>query len=58
MPKPSKIAPVAADDFVGLHFEGTDLKEAVTEVDGRCGYSVDLVGGEVRETAIPARFLG
>jgi len=48
----------AADDFVGLYFEGTALKEAVTEVDGRCGYSVELVGGEVRETPIPTRYLG
>jgi dipeptidase E len=47
----------AADDFVGLHFEGTALKEAVTEVEGRCGYRVELVGGEVHETPIPARFL-
>jgi peptidase E len=47
----------AADDFVGLHFEGTALKEAVTEKEGRSGYRVELVGGEVRETPIPTRHL-
>jgi dipeptidase E len=48
----------AAEDSVGLHFEGTALKEAITEVEGRCGYRVELVGGAVRETRIPARYVG
>jgi peptidase E len=47
----------AADDFVGLHFEGTTLKEAVAELEGHDAYRVELVGGEVRETRIPARVL-
>jgi dipeptidase E len=47
----------AADDFAGIHFEGTTLKEAVTEVEGHDAYRVELVGGEVKETRIPARLL-
>ncbi len=48
----------AADDGVGMRFEGTELKEAVTEVAGRSAYRVELVDGAVRETALPTRFLG
>ncbi|MHB8380667.1 MAG: Type 1 glutamine amidotransferase-like domain-containing protein [Acidimicrobiales bacterium] len=47
----------AVDDFAGIHFEGTALKEVVTEVDGHGAYRVELVGGDVRETRIPARLL-
>ncbi|MGH7763016.1 MAG: Type 1 glutamine amidotransferase-like domain-containing protein [Candidatus Dormibacteraceae bacterium] len=47
----------AADDGVGLYFEGTGLQEAVTEVDGRAAYRVEMVDGAVRETKIPARLL-
>ncbi len=48
----------AADDGVGIHFEGTELKEAVTEVAGRSAYRVELLDGLVRETAMPTRLLG
>ncbi|MHB8613756.1 MAG: Type 1 glutamine amidotransferase-like domain-containing protein [Candidatus Dormibacteraceae bacterium] len=47
----------AVDEFAGIHFEGTTLKEVVTEVEGHCAYRVELVSGEVRETAIQARLL-
>jgi peptidase E len=47
----------AVDDFAGIQFEGTTLKEAVTEVEGHDAYRVELVGGEVKETRIPARLL-
>jgi dipeptidase E len=47
----------AADDGVGLHFEGTALKEAVAEVAGRAAYRVELVEGTVRETTLPVRLL-
>jgi dipeptidase E len=48
----------AAEDGVGIHFEGTELKESVTEVAGHSAYRVELVDGAVRETALPTRFLG
>jgi dipeptidase E len=48
----------AVDEFAGLHFEGTTLKEAVTEVEGHDAYRVELVDGRVRETRIQARLLG
>lgn len=48
----------AVDEFAGLHFEGTAMKEAVTEVEGHNAYRVELVDGHVRETSIRARFLG
>lgn len=47
----------AAEDGVALCFEGTELKEAVTEVPGRSAYRVELVDGAVRELALPARTL-
>ena len=46
-----------AEDGVGLHFEGSALKEAVTEIDGHNAYRVDLVDGAVRETDLPVRLL-
>jgi dipeptidase E len=48
----------AAEDSVGLHFEGTELKEAVTDIAGRKAYRVELVEGSVRETELPVRLLG
>ncbi|HYM97986.1 MAG TPA: peptidase E [Candidatus Sulfotelmatobacter sp.] len=45
----------AAEDEVGLHFEGTALKEVVAQAVGRQAYLVELVDGAVRETALPAR---
>jgi peptidase E len=47
----------AADDFAALCFEGTTMKEAVTELPGHGAYRVELVGGEVQETVIPPRLL-
>jgi len=47
----------AADNAVGLHFEGGALKEAVSDVDGRKAYRVELAGGSVRETELPVRLL-
>jgi dipeptidase E len=47
----------AVDDFAGLHFEGTALREVVTEVEGHDAYRVELVGGAMRETRIPGRLL-
>jgi peptidase E len=43
----------AADDAVGLHFVGTELKEAVTTREGSRGYRVELGG----ETPIEPRLL-
>jgi peptidase E len=43
----------AADDLVGLHFEGTELREVVTARDGSRAYRVDASG----EQALDARLL-
>ena len=52
-----RLGPDAADDLVGMRFEGTALKEAVCEVAGRQAYRVELAGGAVQETAISTRLL-
>ena len=51
-------AGIAADDFCGLHFAGVELVEAVSARDGAGAYRVELADGAVRETPIPARYLG
>ena len=51
-------AGIAADDFCGLHFAGTELVEAVSSRPGAGAYRVELAGGAVRETPIAARYLG
>ena len=43
----------AADDYVGLHYVGTELHEAVTDRDGASAWRVDADG----ETRIPPRLL-
>jgi dipeptidase E len=45
----------AAEDGVGLHFEGWELREAVTAVPGKAAYRVDLREGEVVEERVEAR---
>jgi peptidase E len=47
----------ALDEMAGAHFEGTTLKEVVTEAEGHDAYRVQLVDGQVRETRIPGRLL-
>lgn len=47
----------AADDAVGLCFEGTALKEAVSDAGGSKAYRVELAGGTVRETEVSVRLL-
>jgi len=47
----------AADDGVGLCFDGTGLQEAVTDIAGRKAYRVELRDGEVRETEVRVRLL-
>jgi peptidase E len=51
-------AGIAADDFCGLHFAGTELVEAVSSHPGAGAYRVELADGAVRETPIGARYLG
>jgi peptidase E len=51
-------AGIAADDFCGLHFAGTELVEAVSSQPGAGAYRVELADGVVRETPIGARYLG
>jgi peptidase E len=48
----------ATDDGAGLLYRGTDLVEALAEVDGAGAYRVALVDGEVVETPLPTRALG
>jgi peptidase E len=47
-------AGLAADDGVGLHFVGTELREAVSVLEGANAYRVE----SGRETVIEARQLG
>ncbi len=48
----------ATDDGVGLHYRGTELVEAVTEVAGRQAYRVERrPDGTVEEQALPTRLL-
>ena len=47
----------AVDEFAGIQFQGTALKEVVTEVEGHRAYRVEVVSGEVRETPIEARLV-
>jgi peptidase E len=48
---------IAVDDLAGIQFEGTALKEVVTEAEGHDAYRVEMVGGVVRETRMPGRLL-
>ncbi len=50
-------AGLAVDDGCALHYRGLDLVEPVSSRPGARAYQVELVGGEVRETALDARLL-
>ncbi len=45
------------DDGVGLLYRGTELVEAVTEVEGKGAYVVTLEGDAVREERLEPRLL-
>lgn len=45
------------DNGVGLVYQGTDLVDAVTEVEGKAAYAVELTSEGVVETRIEARLL-
>lgn len=47
----------AADDGAALHFRGTELVEVVSSRASAAAYRVELVGGQVVETRLEARFL-
>jgi hypothetical protein len=47
----------ATDNGVGLVYRGTELVEAVSEVDGAAAYEVTLADGVVAETRIEPRRL-
>jgi peptidase E len=48
----------ATDNYVGLHYIGTELHEVLSEKSGANGYHVERIGpGEVRETVIQPRLL-
>jgi peptidase E len=47
----------AADDGVGVRFDGVELAEVVSERDGSTAYRVEARDGEVVETPLPARLL-
>ena len=49
---------IAVDDFAAAIFDGPELVEVVTAEPDLTAYRVDLVAGEVVETALPARLLG
>ena len=48
----------AAEDRVALHFRGTRLKRVVCSRPGACAYRVQRGARGVRETRLPARYLG
>ena len=48
----------AADDRAALHFRGTELEEVVSSQVGAAAYRVELVGDQVVETRLEARYLG
>ena len=53
-----KIAPgFAIDDEAALHFVGGDLLQVVCTESGSTAYRLELEGGAVRETALPAKLL-
>ena len=45
----------AIDDDAAIHFEGTELSEAVSGRSGATAYRVELTGGQVVETPLDAR---
>jgi peptidase E len=47
----------ATENGTGLVFFGTELREAVTEVEGKVAYSLSREGGRTREAALPTRLL-
>jgi peptidase E len=47
----------ATENGTGLVFEGTELREAFTEVEGKLAYSLTKEGGSTRETPLPTRLL-
>jgi peptidase E len=47
----------ATDDGCGVVYRGTEVHEVVADREGAQAYRVELVDGEVRETALPARLL-
>lgn len=47
----------ATDNGAGLVFEGTELVECITELDGAKGWRLTLHDGEVDEEALPTRLL-
>ena len=47
----------ATDDGVALVYRGTEVVEAVTDRPGAQAYRVELIGGSVVETPLPARLL-
>jgi dipeptidase E len=48
----------AADDGAALVFDGTELQEVVASRPEAAAYRVESVDGAVRETRLPARYLG
>jgi peptidase E len=46
------------ENCVGLHFEGTELKNTYASRKGYQAYRVEKAGGEVKETPLPCTFLG
>jgi peptidase E len=47
----------ATENGTGLVFFGTELHEAITEVEGKVAYSLTRQGDQVIETALPTRLL-
>ncbi len=48
----------AVEDSVAITFQETSFLEAVSEIEGRRAYRVEVVDGQVSETVVPTRTLG
>jgi peptidase E len=48
----------AVEDSVAITFQETAFLEAVSEIEGRRAYRVEVVDGQVSETVVPTRTLG
>jgi len=48
----------ATDDGAGLLYRGTDMVEALAEVDGAGAYKVEQINGEIVESRLPVHYMG
>ncbi|MBL8267986.1 peptidase E [Steroidobacter sp.] len=49
---------IATENHTALYYRGTELFEVVTAVRGKQAYRLDVVDGAIKQSALPARYLG